>query len=79
MSVYTQAATLDGSSPRLATGRMEMVLDQAEIAKAVEFWLNSLILKAPCEVSRLHSAVVNQRATFTVTLQEATMGEGEDG
>lgn len=57
-------------------GKAQLVLSQNDVAKAIEFWLNSEILKFPCKVTGLAESRVNSRSTFDVEFQ--AVKEGND-
>jgi phosphopantothenoylcysteine synthetase/decarboxylase len=77
MSVYSDETDKVEFISELATGKVDVILQQEEMARAVEFWLNERVVRVPCRVETMHSAVVNNRATFTIRLKE--VGEGKDG
>ena len=54
----------------LYTDNMKIVLSQADMAKAVKFWLNNKVLSTPCEVINLVESRTNQVSTFEVVLAE---------
>jgi len=54
-----------------ANGNAILTLTQADLAAAVEFWLNEKILKVPCEVVRFEKTEAQFRTTtFEVGLRE---------
>jgi hypothetical protein len=61
------------------SGDAKLELSQADIARAVEYWLNKRILRQPCVVHDLKVSTANQwqAVTFRVTIVEAE-DEGEE-
>lgn len=45
-----------------------LVLNEATMKAAIEHWLNTVVLKEPCEVARVKAQMSSGSPTFTIDL-----------
>jgi len=61
--------TLKGTE-NFAHDKMQITLSQAEMAKAVEWWLNNVVMKVTVQVISITDTVTHKNATFHIIVEE---------
>lgn len=67
-----------GRIPTLRRGTMEIRLTQADMAEAVQFWLNERVMQNPVIVEGMKQTTVNEWSTFMVEFKLDSLADCEE-